>query len=177
MTQADLEMKQSWRDKFDSAMNAPKQALQSMQTPPFAQNSAVNNFGYNTGLAAAMGLGKALGVFGVSTEDTPNAGINTDMSQAQSNAIWNNAVKDVVAPNSALYNAMQLYGNGNTSDTAFNNPNYINEMAKYGNADWNNARTAVDATDALNNQFNFNRDSILDDYYKKQGIGSGYRRW
>ena len=159
MTQADLEMKQSWRDKFDSAMNAPKQALQSMQTPPFAQNSAVNNFGYNTGLAAAMGLGKALGVFGVPTENTPNAGINTDMSQAQSNAIWHDALSTNVTPGSALDKAMKQFGTGFEPNPTFSQRYDFAEQSKIGGGDsWQNA--------VAQNQFNFPQMSASEVYNK-----------
>ena len=163
-TQEDKRM-MNWTDYFRNAMQPPKLP----QTPPFAQNNAINYAGFNAGVATALGL---LGERYPKAE--PNAGINTDLSQAQSNAYMNDKVQSVVPQNSALGQAMQQYGTGFEPNPTWEQQHDMNQIANsIGNTAWNNAGS----TQAANNQFSFNPTDYLNDYYKKQGIGQGWKRW
>lgn len=163
-TQEDTRMT-NWLDYFKNAIQPPKLP----QKPAYTQNSPTNDFGYTLGQA----LGTAL--FG---ERVPkageNAGINTDLSQAQSNAHMQNLINSTVDPNSTLGQAMQQYGTGFEPKQTWAQQHDINQIANsMGNQAWNNAG----AIQAANNQFNFNPTDYLNDNYKKQGIGQGWKRW
>lgn len=161
-TQTDRQMT-SWRDYFQRAM----QPLQLPPKPAYTQSSPTNDFGYT--------LGQALGtaIFGERYPKVPNAGINTDLSQAQSNAHMQNLINSTVDPNSALGQAMQQYGTGFEPKQTWAQQHDINQIANsMGNTAWNNAV----AQDTANNQYSFNTTQYLLDYLKNQGIGSHRRR-
>lgn len=164
MTQENSRMT-NWLDYFQNAMQPPKLPPK----PSYTQNSPTNDFGYTLGQA----LGTALFGERIPKNGGENAGINTDLSQAQSDAY----VQNRVDPNSALGQAMRQYGYGNTSNTPFSNPNYVNEVANqtYGGSSWDNARAAVQAEDAANNRYNFDIKPKLSDVLKNQ-YGWGWRR-
>lgn len=153
-TQEDRKM-MSWTDYFARAMQPP----QLPQKPQYTQKSPTNDFGYSLGQAVGAAL------FGERYPTAePNAGINTDLSQAQSNAYMNDKVQSVVPQNSALGQAMQQYGTGFEPQPTFEQKYDINNIAsQMGNTAWNNATAA----DAANNQYRFNQNQIYNDAIKK----------
>ena len=146
-TQTDRQMT-NWQDYFHRAM----QPLQLPQKPFYTQISPTNDFGYT--------LGQALGtaIFGERHPKVPNAGINTDLFQAQSNAHMQDLINSTVDPNSALGQAMQRYGTGFEPTQTWAQQHDINQIANsMGNTAWNNAV----AQDTANNQYSFNPTQYL----------------
>ena len=139
-TQEDKRM-MSWFDYFRNAMQLP----QLPQKPRYTRKSPTNDFGYTLGQAVGAAL-----FGGKYPKSEPNAGINTDLSQAQSNAYMNDKTQSVVPQNSALGQAMQQYGTGFESSPTFEQQyDILNRASQMDNTAWDSARTV----DAANNRF------------------------
>lgn len=101
-TQADLLMQQrnnqNWNDYFQNAAQNAQMWLAANERNNYTQNSPINNLGDKLGKAVGLAL------FGerYPTAEGENAGINTDLSQAQSNAYMNDKTQSIVPQDSAL---------------------------------------------------------------------------